>query len=198
MTMNEIYTTVQGRVVAPPESRTTRGGVPFTAFRLASTVRRPNPQTRTYEDGPTNFFNVTAFRTLGANVGNSLKKGDPVVVYGRLRVNQWMRSDNIPATSVEIDAYSVGHDLTWGTTELVRVSRAQVDQSDRLADEAVQQVHAQLEGQLDPEAADSDDYVMHQGHPDPETAGGLPAEEHAEAGPEDATDGAVPPHLATV
>jgi single-strand DNA-binding protein len=85
-----------------------------------------------------------------------------------------MRSDNIPATSVEIDAYSVGHDLTWGTSELVRVSRAQVDQSDRLADEAVQQVHAQLEGQLDPEAADSDDYVMHEGHheeqPEPETA----------------------------
>ena len=121
--MNEIYTTVVGRLVANPESRTTRGGVPFTAFRLASTVRRPNPQTREYEDGPTNFFNVTAFRTLGANVGNSLKKGDPVFVYGRMRVNQWMRSDNIPATSVEIDAYTVGHDLTWGTTELVKALR---------------------------------------------------------------------------
>ncbi|GAA4732326.1 hypothetical protein GCM10025782_34350 [Pedococcus ginsenosidimutans] len=144
--MNEIYTTVMGRLVANPESRTTRGGVPFTAFRLASTVRRPNPQTREYEDGPTNFFNVTAFRTLGANVGNSLSKGDPVVVYGRMRVNQWMRNDNIPATSVEIDAYSVGHDLTWGTTSLVKVSRAQVDQSDRLSDDAVQSVHAELEG----------------------------------------------------
>jgi single-strand DNA-binding protein len=144
--MNEIYTTVMGRLVANPESRTTRGGVPFTAFRLASTVRRPNPQTREYEDGPTNFFNVTAFRTLGANVGNSLSKGDPVVVYGRMRVNQWMRSDNIPATSVEIDAYSVGHDLTWGTTSLVKVSRAQVDQSDRLSDDAIQSVHAELEG----------------------------------------------------
>ncbi len=144
--MNEIYTTVMGRVVAAPESRVTRGGVPFTAFRLASTVRRPNPQTKEYEDGPTNFFNVTAFRTLGANVGNSLKKGQPVVVYGRMRVNQWMRSDNIPATSVEIDAYCVGHDLTWGTTELVRVARAQVDQTDRLADEEVQSVHARFEG----------------------------------------------------
>ncbi len=110
--------------------------MPFTAFRLASTVRRPNPKTREYEDGPTNFFNVTAFRALGANVGNSLKKGDPVFVYGRMRVNQWTRSDNIPATSVEIDAYTVGHDLTWGTTELVKVSRAQVDQTDRLSDEA--------------------------------------------------------------
>jgi single-strand DNA-binding protein len=150
--MNEIYTTVVGRVVADPESRVTRGGVPFSAFRLASTVRRPNPQTRAYEDGPTNFFNVTAFRALGANVGNSLKKGDPVVVYGRMRVNQWMRSDNTPATSVEIDAYSVGHDLSWGTTELVRVARAQVDQSDRLADAEVQSAHAQL----DPDGLDAE------------------------------------------
>ncbi|GAB3078617.1 hypothetical protein GCM10027080_26690 [Pedococcus soli] len=155
--MNEIYTTVQGRLVANPESRTTRGGVPFTAFRLASTVRRPNPQTREYEDGPTNFFNVTAFRTLGANVANSLKKGDPVVVYGRMRVNQWMRSDNIPATSVEIDAYTVGHDLTWGTTELVRVSRAQMDQTDRLSDEAIQSVHAELEAGSGLDAA-NDEY----------------------------------------
>ena len=148
--MNEIYTTVVGRVVADPESRVTRGGVPFSAFRLASTVRRPNAQTRVYEDGPTNFFNVTAFRTLGAHVGNSLKKGDPVLVYGRMRVNQWMRSDNTPATSVEIDAYSVGHDLSWGTTTLVRVSRAQVDQSDRLSDAEVQSAHAQLEGGGEP------------------------------------------------
>ena len=157
--MNEIYTTVVGRLVANPESRTTRGGVPFTAFRLASTVRRPNPQTREYEDGPTNFFNVTAFRTLGANVGNSLKKGEPVVVYGRMRVNQWMRSDNIPATSVEIDAYTVGHDLTWGTTELVKVSRAKMDQTDRLSDEAIQSVHAELEagGGLD---AENDEYEV--------------------------------------
>lgn len=171
--MNEIYTTVMGRLVANPESRTTRGGVPFTAFRLASTVRRPNPQTREYEDGPTNFFNVTAFRTLGANVGNSLSKGDPVVVYGRMRVNQWMRSDNIPATSVEIDAYSVGHDLTWGTTSLAKVSRAQVDQSDRLSDDAVQSVHAELEG-YSPGDPETDEYEV---VPQPS---GLVPQEHGE------------------
>ena len=157
--MNEIYTTVQGRLVAAPESRMTRGGVPFAAFRLASTVRRPNPQTRDYEDGPTSFFSVTAFRTLGANVAGSLKKGDPVVVYGRMRVNQWMRKDDTPATSVEIDAYTVGHDLCWGTTELAKVSRGQVDRADRLSDEAVQAVHAQFEGddELD---AESDAYEV--------------------------------------
>ncbi|SDP17322.1 single-strand DNA-binding protein [Pedococcus dokdonensis] len=145
--MNESYITVTGRMVADPESRTTKLGVPFAAFRLASTVRRLNTRTREYEDGGTSFYNVTAFRSLGANVANSLKKGEPVVVYGRLRVNQWLRADDSHATSVEIDAYTVGHDLSWGTTALTRVSRAQLDTHDRMADEGVQEAMAALEGE---------------------------------------------------
>ena len=145
--MNESYITVTGRLVADPEARTTRTGVPFAAFRVASTVRRINAKSGSYEDVGTSFFNVTAFRTLGANVANSLKKGESVVVHGRLRVNQWMRQDNTPATSVEIDAYTVGHDLNWGTTELHRVTRAQLDQHDRMADEGVQDAMATLEGE---------------------------------------------------
>jgi single-strand DNA-binding protein len=156
--MNESYITVTGRVVADPESRTTRTGVPFAAFRLASTVRRLNPKTREYEDGGTSFYNVTAFRSLGANVANSLRKGEPVVVYGRLRVNQWLRQDNSHATSVEIDAYSVGHDLSWGTTELQRVTRAQLDQQDRMADGGVQDAMAALEGEQPVEAESFTDY----------------------------------------
>jgi single-strand DNA-binding protein len=67
-----------------------------------------------------------------------------------------MRQDNTPATSVEIDAYSVGHDLTWGTTTLARVARAQVDQSDRLSDAEVQSAHAQLEGYAEVAEDDGD------------------------------------------
>ena len=158
--MNEIYVTVAGRLVAAPEKRNTRTGVPFASFRLASTVRRPNPANGgQYEDAATNFVNVTAFRSLGANVANSLKKGDPVVVHGRMRVNQWMRADNTPTTSVEIDAYNIGHDLTWGTTTFEKVTRAQLDAGDRLSDPAIQSVNAALEG-YDP---DSDPYDVQVG-----------------------------------
>jgi single-strand DNA-binding protein len=153
--VNEIYVTVSGRLVAEPESRTTKtGGVPFAAFRIASTVRRVNRESGEFEDAATSFVNVTAFRALGVNVAASLHKGDPVVVYGRMRVNQWMRSDNTPATTVEIDAYNVGHDLSYGTTEFTKVSRAQVDRNDRMADEHVQAVHAGFD---DP---DTDAYVV--------------------------------------
>jgi single-strand DNA-binding protein len=154
--MNEMYVTVSGRLVAKPEARITRGGVPFAAFRLASTVRRQNPSTGQYEDAGTNFLNVTAFRSLGANAANCLDRGDPVVVYGRMRVNQWMRNGDIPTTSVEIDAYNIGHDLSYGTTAFTKVRRAQVDQADRLSDPAIQSVHAALEGY----DAEHDEYVV--------------------------------------
>jgi len=154
--MNEMYVTVSGRLVGKPEARMTRGGVPFASMRVASTVRRQNPSTGQYEDGGTNFVNVTAFRSLGANAANCLDKGDPVVVYGRMRVNQWMRNGDIPTTSVEIDAYSIGHDLSYGTTAFSKVTRAQVDQNDRLSDPAIQEVNAGLEGY----DAESDPYEV--------------------------------------
>jgi len=156
--MNETYITVTGRLVADPERRTTRTGVPFAAFRVASTTRRLNRESGQYEDASTSFFNVTAFRALGANVAHSLKRGEAVVIHGRLRVNQWVRADQTHGTSVEIDAYNVGHDLSWGTTELRRVARAQIDQHDRMADDGVQQAMAELEGEPPVVAEDLSQY----------------------------------------
>ena len=140
--MNETMVTVVGNLVADPERRTTKSGVPFAAFRVASTVRRLNPQTREYEDGGTSYYNVTAFRSIGANVYKSLKRGEPVLVHGRQRVNQFVRADNSLGTTVEIDAYHVGHDLGRGTSAFTKVAQAQFDDQDRLADAEVQAAFA--------------------------------------------------------
>ena len=137
--MNESYVTIQGRLVADPDLKQTRTGITFAAFRVASTVRRPAPGGGGYQDGPTSFFNVSAFRSLGANVAHSLHKGEPVTVYGRLRVNQFVRGDGSQGTTAEIDAYAVGHDLSYGTSAFAKVRRAQYDERDRLADPNIQE-----------------------------------------------------------
>lgn len=118
--MNETYLTVCGNVVADPIRRTSKAGVQFVAFRLASTSRRYDATSSAYVDGATNFVNVTAFRGLGANLADSLHKGDPVIVYGRMRVTQWSSGDR-QGTSVDIDAYSAGHDLARGRSRFERV-----------------------------------------------------------------------------
>ncbi len=136
--MNETYVTVTGNLVADPEHRVTRGGQPFSTFRLASTVRRRTREGG-FEDVQTNYFNVAAFRSLGVNAAGSLRKGMPVVVHGRLRINQWQRSDQTYGTSVEVEAYSIGPDLTWGTADFTKVMRAQTSPDDALGDPDVQE-----------------------------------------------------------
>ena len=142
--MNETYVTVSGNVVGDPVVRATRANVPFVTFRVASNVRRVDFKTGEYIDAGTNFVNVTAFRGLGVNLSNSLKKGEPVIVYGRMRINQWVNGERT-GTTVEIDAYNVGHDLTFGQSTYTRVAKPQLNQSDRMADPAVQDAADQLD-----------------------------------------------------
>jgi single-strand DNA-binding protein len=137
--MNESFVTVVGNVVSDPISRPTKVGRPFASLRIASTTRRWDAEKRTFVDGSTNFLNVVAFNALAANVMTSVKKGHPVVVYGRLRVNQWETEKGEPRTSAEIDAYTIGHDLTRGHVEFTRLARTQLDSNDRLADTAIQE-----------------------------------------------------------
>jgi len=149
-------------VVGDPVVRATRANVPFVTFRLASNVRRPDFKTGEYIDAGTNFLNVTAFRALGVNLSNSLKKGEPVIVYGRMRINQWVNGDR-SGTSVEIDAYNVGHDLSWGQTTFTKVAKPQLNQNDRMADPEVQDAA----DQLDRDAAMVDDELLTAGDNSP-------------------------------
>ncbi|MEO9153952.1 MAG: single-stranded DNA-binding protein [Lapillicoccus sp.] len=152
--MNESYVTIVGNVVGDPQGRSTKAGKPFASFRVASTVRRWDAEQRRFVDGSTNFVSVVGFNALGGNIMSSLHKGDPVVVYGRLRVNQWVGSDGKNMTSVEIDAHGVGHDLTRGQSLFTRTERVQYDTNDRLADPAVQ---ASLDGEEEREPGDVDE-----------------------------------------
>jgi len=136
--MNESFVTVVGNVVSDPISRPTKVGRPFASLRIASTTRRWDPEKRAFVDGSTNFLNVVAFNALAANVMTSVKKGHPVVVYGRLRVNQWETEKGEPRTSAEIDAFTIGHDLTRGQVTFTKSTRTQLDANDRLADPAIQ------------------------------------------------------------
>lgn len=136
--MNESFVTVVGNVVSDPVARPTKVGKPFATMRVASTTRRWDVESRTFVDGSTNYVNVVAFNALAANVMTSVKKGHPVVVYGRLRVNQWETEKGEPRTTVEIDAYTLGHDLTRGYSDFTKPDRTQLDSNDRLADPEIQ------------------------------------------------------------
>ncbi len=117
--MSNNTVTLTGVVATEPRHLITAGGVPISSFRLASTPRRFDSTEQKWTDGDTNWFTVTTYRQLAINSAESIKKGDRVLVRGAVRVREW-ESGETNGTTVEVEADALGHDLTWGTTQLVR------------------------------------------------------------------------------
>ncbi|WP_136611312.1 single-stranded DNA-binding protein [Sinomonas albida] len=119
--MSEIVT-VRGFVATDPRTNTTNGGDIVSSFRLAATDRRFDRESSTWVDGHTNWFTVVGFRQLASNMCGSLKKGQRVIVVGRLRLKQWEKDGRI-YHSAEVEAESVGHDLHWGSAKFSRTQQ---------------------------------------------------------------------------
>ncbi|MDY6054394.1 single-stranded DNA-binding protein [Micrococcus sp.] len=115
--------TLRGFVATDPATRQTSGGTEVTAFRMASTERRYDKSAGTWVDAHTNWYNVSAFGQLGANTAQSVRKGNPVIVTGRLRVRDWSTQER-SGTSVDVLADSVGLDLGYGSAAFVRSQRS--------------------------------------------------------------------------
>ena len=104
--------TLTGLVATTPRHITTSEGLAITSFRLASSQRRYDREQQRWIDGDTNWYTVSSFRNLAQNAATSVSKGDRVVLTGRVRIRDWENTDR-SGTTVEVEAESVGHDLTW-------------------------------------------------------------------------------------
>lgn len=113
------YMSVTGVVATEPRSIVTSEGLAICSFRMASPQRHFNKIDNQWIDGETNWYTVSAFRQLAEHATASLRKGERVVVRGRLKLRQWEREDK-SGLSAEIEAESLGHDLRWGTSEFAR------------------------------------------------------------------------------
>ncbi|UOQ88930.1 single-stranded DNA-binding protein [Agromyces endophyticus] len=111
--------TVTGIVGTDPTQKVIGDGVVITSFRLASNRRYFDKAKGTWESTETNWFTVSAFRQLGHNAGFSVRKGQHVVVQGRLRVRAW-EAGGKSGTSVDIEADAIGHDMAWCISSYVR------------------------------------------------------------------------------
>lgn len=118
--------TAAGIVATTPRHVQTDEGLDITSFRLASNRRRYDDELQQWVDVDTNWYTVVAFRALAANAEKSLRKGDRVVVSGRVRIRDW-EHDSGSGTSVEVEADALGHDLLWGTTTYTRSSVGDTD-----------------------------------------------------------------------
>lgn len=107
--------TIVGTIATDPKSIKTQSGVEMCTFRVASSERRFDQAQQKWVDGETNWFGVTTFRSLATHSLESFRKGERIIVAGRLRLRTWENTEK-SGTSVDIEADAIGHDLRWGVS----------------------------------------------------------------------------------
>ncbi|GAA5182863.1 single-stranded DNA-binding protein [Rugosimonospora acidiphila] len=113
--------TIVGNVLTAPEwRRTTVTGTFVVSFKVASNSRRYDREHARWVDGDSLRVRVVCWRRLGENVSLSVQLGDPVIVHGRLYSRDWTDDQGNRRTSYELDAVSVGHDLSRGVDKFAR------------------------------------------------------------------------------
>lgn len=119
--LNEAQISLTGYVATQPVIKTFKSGVSNVTMRVAWTPRKQDLATGDWVDTNTSYVTVICWRRLATNAAICLRKGDPVVVKGRLSVRDFEDKQGRPRTNVEVEASSVGHDLTLGVSEFRRI-----------------------------------------------------------------------------
>jgi single-strand DNA-binding protein len=118
--INEAQVFLAGYVATEPTSRTTTRGKPEVQMRVGYTPRRIDRDTGEWADGPTSFVSVKCWGKLADNAAICLRKGEPVVVMGRIQVREYDAKDGAKRLSVDVYASSIGYDLARGVARFAR------------------------------------------------------------------------------
>jgi single-strand DNA-binding protein len=113
--------TLTGNIATDPRYKVTQNGLPILDFRLVTSERRFDEDTKAWVDGATNWYSVSVYRGLAKHASMSLKKGQRVVVSGRLRLNSW-EHEGRQGFSAEVSADAIGHDLLFGTSSFTKAT----------------------------------------------------------------------------
>lgn len=128
--MNDTFVTFHGWAGSEVRHREA-GDVSVATFRVGVTPRLK--KSGEWVDGETTWYSVTAWRTLADHLRDSVRKGDPVIVHGRLRTESWQSEDGGTNTTLQVEASLIGHDLNRGITHFMR---RRTEQQPADADEA--------------------------------------------------------------
>lgn len=110
--------TIVGNLTADPEVRYTQQGTPVASFNVASTPRTFNRQSQAWEDGETLFMRCNVWREAAENVGGSLRKGQRVIVVGRLVPRSYTARDGSERRTVEMQVDEVGPSLRYARAQV--------------------------------------------------------------------------------
>lgn len=122
--------TIEGRAVADPELRFSNAGMAVGSFRIACSSRKQNEQGEWVDDKHL-FLPVSVFGQLAENTVESVRKGDQLVVVGRIYTDEWTTDQGENRSMIKMNADAVGVTLRFRT---VRHGEGRVERSSGGAD----------------------------------------------------------------
>ena len=134
-----IEVTVQGTVATAPVLTRQEGKKPYCRFRVAASYGQM--VSGSWVNYDTLWFTAKAWGDLAEHLAQSLKRGDPVILCGRLGEDHWMRSGQ-RVSSMVLHLHCAGHDLTRGEAHYTKV----VIIHDKAGDSGEAQLAAQRAG----------------------------------------------------
>lgn len=102
--MNNIQVT--GNIVRDPELRYSAAGTPVCKFSIADTTGKDDTKKTTFHD-------CVAFKEQAENIAASVRKGQRVIVIGRVEKENYEAKDGTKKTRVEILVDEAGVSLRW-------------------------------------------------------------------------------------
>lgn len=134
-----IEVTVQGTVATAPVLTRQEGKKPYCRFRVAASYGQM--VSGNWVNYDTLWFTAKAWGDLAEHLAQSFKRGDPVILCGRLGEDHWMRSGQ-RVSSMVLHLHCAGHDLTRGEAHYTKV----VIIHDKAGDSGEAQLAAQRAG----------------------------------------------------
>jgi single-strand DNA-binding protein len=131
--MADTHVTITGNLTDDPEVSFTPNGQAVCNFRLAVTPRIKDGDR--WRDGDTSFFRISAWRQLAEHIGDSLAKGDRVLVVGQLRSRAWETPEGDKRSVVEVTAEEAGPSLRWATAKPERATKTDGKQAGQFNDD---------------------------------------------------------------
>ncbi len=109
---NEPVLTVVGNLTADPDLKFTPAGAARASFTVASTPRSFDKSSGQWVDGEALFMRCTAWREAAENAAESLKRGQRVIVCGKLKSRSYEK-DGAKRTVVELEVEEIGPSLRY-------------------------------------------------------------------------------------
>lgn len=117
-----------GNLTDAPEIRFAPSGTAVARFTVAVNPRTFDRAANEWKDGEAAFYRCSAFGALAEHLGDSLVKGDRVMVFGRLEYRTWKdEKTNETRGAFQVSVDEIGASLSWATVKTSRTGSRRAD-----------------------------------------------------------------------